>query len=285
VRLRAPTPAGPDGCPRWWAAYFATFAERARERLAGSDLPVWHAQMTREYLNLRAAYNWAMAGGDTVTAARIVLGVQRHWWRRWHFREGWDWHHRLLTTTTGRPLPDDLRAWVLNSAAFMAVMQDDYAAARPLGEESLRLGHQLDDPDLITSTLNVVGLINRTTGDLDRTRDCFSECIAIQRARGGNDRVLASALGNLAFLLVKEEQLDQARDLLAASIELDRKVGSRRGLAISLVGLGSVEVDRGDAAGARPLLTEGLDISRQIGDVFTQAYSIHISRPAGLVGG
>jgi diguanylate cyclase (GGDEF)-like protein len=265
-----------DGIAQRHAAYFAAFAERAREGLAGSDLPAWHARMTREYLNLRAAYNWAMADGDTVTAARIVLGVQRHWWRGWHVREGWDWHHRLLTTTAGRPLPDDLRAWVLNSAAFMAVMQDDYVAARPLGEESLRLGYQLADPDLIANTLNVVGLIARATGELDRARACFSECIEVQQAHGGNDRALGSALGNLAFLLVKEGDLDEAQKLLVRSVELDRKIGSLRGLAISLVGLGSVHVDLGDAAGARPLLTEGLDVSRRIGDVFTEAYSTHI---------
>jgi diguanylate cyclase (GGDEF)-like protein len=265
-----------DGIAQRHAAYFAAFADRAHDGLAGADLPTWHARTTREYLNLRAAYNRAMADGDTVTAAQIVLGVQRHWWRGWHVREGWDWHHRLLTTTAGRPLPDDVRAWVLNSAAFMAVMQDDYAAARPLGEESLRLGHQLADPDLIANTLNVVGLIARATGELDRARACFSECIAIHQAHGGNDRVLGSALGNLAFLLVKEGELDKARDLLVASVELDRRIGSLRGLGISLVGLGSVEVDRGDAAAARPLLTEGLDLSRRIGDVFTEAYSTHV---------
>jgi diguanylate cyclase (GGDEF)-like protein len=265
-----------DGIAGRHAAYFAAFAEAAHDGLAGPDLPAWQERMTREYLNLRAAYNWAMADGDRVTAARIVLGVQRHWWRGWHVREGWDWHHRLLTTTAGRPLPDHLRAWVLNSGAFMAVLQDNYVAARPLGAESLRLGYQLGDHVLIARTLNVIGLIGRATGELDRARACFSECIAIQQAHGGDDRLHAVALVNLAVLMVREEEFDEAEEHFIRSTELDRKVGNLRGLAIGLLGLASVHVDRGDAVGARPLLAEGLDVSRQLGDAFTEAYGVHI---------
>jgi len=273
-----------DGIARRHAAYFAAFAERADGR-TGPELPAWHARVIREYLNLRAAYTRSMADGDTATAARIVLGVQWHWRQGWHVREGRDWHHRLLTTAAGRPLPDDTRAWVLYSAAFLAVMQADHTDARPLGEECLRLGHRLADPHLIANALIVVGLIARATGDLDRARACFSECIAIKEAHGKNDYVLAGALGNLAFTSLMEDEPDNAHELLTRSIDLDRKLGNLGGVASSLVGLGDIQVDRGDAAGARPLLAEALDLSRQVGNVFLEAYVIHsLGRLARLDG-
>ncbi|HEU4425303.1 MAG TPA: diguanylate cyclase [Pilimelia sp.] len=274
-----------DGVAQRHAAYFATFAERADDGLGGPDLPAWHARVTREYPNLRAAFARGMADGDTVTAARIVLGVQRHWRQGWHVREGRDWHHRLLTTTSRPPLPDDMRAWVLYSAAFLAVMQDDYAAARPLGEESLRLGRHLADPELLASALNVVGLIDRATGDLDRARACFGECIAILEACGTGDRILAGALANLAYISVMADELDDAYEPLSRCAELNREAGFLRGLALNLMGLGSLQVDRGDAAGARPLLTEALDLNRQVDDVFAEVYIIHaLGRLARLEG-
>jgi len=268
-RLAAP---GDDQVPRRHAAYFAAFAERAYHGLANAEGATWYARVSREYLNLRAAYTRAMADGDTPTAARIALGMRRYWRKGWHIREGRQWHHRLLTTTTGRPLPDDVRGWLMESAAFLAVMQDDYPAARPLGEQSLRLGRQLANPDLVARALNTVGLILNATGDLDGARGCFTECVAIQQARGHHDSLLAAARGNLADIAAFDGDLDTAHELCLRTIELNRELGNLRGLAISLAILGNIHLQRGDPAAARPLLTEGMAISRQIGDPTVEGY-------------
>jgi tetratricopeptide (TPR) repeat protein len=211
--------------------------------------------------------------------------VWHHLRRGWHIHEGRDWHHRLLTTTAGQPLPDNARAWVLYSAAFLAVVQADYAAAMPLGEECLRLGRHLADDDLIASALNVVGGIARGAGDLDRARACFGECIALLQARGKDHVVLAGALSNLADMSIADGDLDEAHQLLTRSVEVERRLGDVGGLALSLSGLGNIQVDRGDPAGARPLLTEALDISRQVGDMVTEASVTHsLGRLARLDG-
>ncbi len=269
IPLAAP---GDDQVPRRHAAYFAAFAERAYHGLANAEGATWYARVSREYLNLRAAYTRAMADGDTPTAARIALGMRRYWRKGWHIREGRQWHHRLLTTTTGRPLPDDVRGWLMESAAFLAVMQDDYPAARPLGEQSLRLGRQLANPDLVARALNTVGLILNATGDLDGARGCFTECVAIQQARGHHDSLLAAARGNLADIAAFDGDLDTAHELCLRTIELNRELGNLRGLAISLAILGNIHLQRGDPAAARPLLTEGMAISRQIGDPTVEGY-------------
>src|SRR5262249_8420307 len=157
-------------------------------------------------------------------AARIVLGVKRYWQKGWHIREGREWHSRLLLAAADRPLPDDVRGWLLESAAFLAVKQDDHVAAWALGEESLRLRRDLALPDLIAKALNVVGLIARDTGDIDRARACFSECVAIQEGRGKRDGVLGAARGNLSTIALFEGDLDTARELLAGDIELSREL-------------------------------------------------------------
>jgi tetratricopeptide (TPR) repeat protein len=257
-------------------AYFAAFAERADQGLAGADGGAWYTQVSQEYLNLRAAYTRAIADGDTPAAARIVLGIKRYWHKGWHIREGREWHSRLITAATGRPLPDDVRGWVLDSAAFLAVKQDDHAAARSLSEESLRIGRDLALPDLVATALNVVGLVARDAGDIDRARACFSECVAIQEARGKRDRVLSAASGNLSTIALFEGDLDSARELLPRDVELSRELGNLRGLTLDLVALGDVHVDCGDAAAARPLLAEAVEIARQIGDICNEAYATHI---------
>ncbi|WP_186763071.1 diguanylate cyclase [Lentzea tibetensis] len=268
--------AADEGLAQRHAAYFAAFAERADKGLAGPEGASWYARVSREYLNLRAAHIWAMAERDTLTAARIVLGVTRYWQKGWHIREGREWHRRLLAEAVDRPLPDGVRGWLMESAAFLAIKQDDQAAALSLGEKSLQLGRELGDLDLVAKALNVVGLVARQSGDIDRARACFGECVEIQESRGKRDTILAAASGNLSMIALFEGDLHTARKLLLRDIELDRLLGNLRSLLLTLVGLGDVCVDLGDAAAARPLLTEAVEIGRQIGDIGGEAYALHI---------
>jgi tetratricopeptide (TPR) repeat protein len=205
-----------------------------------------------------------------------VLGIKRYWQKGWHIREGREWHNRLINAATYRPLPDDVRARLLDSAAFLAVKQDDHAAARSLSEESLRIGRDLGRPDLVAQALNVLGLVARHAGDMDRARACFSECVAIQESRGKRDNLLAAARGNLSVIALFEGDLDTARELLARDVELSRELGNLRSLTLDLIALGDVHVDRGDAASAAPLLAEAVEITRQIGDICNEAYATHI---------
>ncbi|HEX8868966.1 MAG TPA: tetratricopeptide repeat protein, partial [Lentzea sp.] len=252
-------------------AYFAEFAERADRGLGSHEGAAWFARVSSEYLNLRAAHTQA----DPVTAARIVLGINRFWQKGWHIREGREWHRRLLTDAADR-LPEGVRGRVMESAAFLAIKQDDQATALSLGEESLRIGRRIGDHDLVAQALNIVGLVARQSGDLDKARACFGECVEIEQAHGKRDNVLAAARGNLSIIARFEGDLHTARELMRHNVELDRVVGNLRTLSLDLVGLGDVCVDLGDAAAARPLLTEAVEISRQIGDMGGEAYAFHI---------
>lgn len=254
-------------------AYFAEFAERADRGLGGHDGAAWYARVSCEYLNLRAAHTQAMAGRDPLTAARIVLGVNRFWQKGWHIREGREWHRRLLAVDG---LPEGVRGRVMESAAFLAIKQDDQATALSLGEESLLIGRRLGDHDLVAQALNIVGLVARQSGDLDQARACFGECVEIEQAHGKRANVLAAARGNLSIIARFEGDLHTARELMRHNVEVDRVVGNLRTLSLDLVGLGDVCVDLGDAAAARPLLTEAVEISRQIGDMGGEAYAFHI---------
>jgi tetratricopeptide (TPR) repeat protein len=186
----------------------------------------------------------------------------------------------LLATTTGRPLPDSVRARLMQSAADLAVMQDDYPVARSLSEKALRLGRELADPDLVASALNTVGLVARQTGDLDRARAYLRECVAIQEARGAHDAALAAARSNLAFIEIFDGDADIAYELSLRNVELNRAIGNFRVLAFSLANLGLCSLKRGDIAGARPLFTEALEISQRIADPICEAY---ITRDLGRV--
>ncbi|MFS8102642.1 diguanylate cyclase [Lentzea alba] len=256
-------------------AYFAEFAERADRGLGGHDGAAWYARVSSEYLNLRAAHTQAIADRDPLTAARIVLGINRFWQKGWHIREGREWHRRLLADTVDR-LPEGVRGRVMESAAFLAIKQDDQATALSLGEQSLQIGRRLGDHDLVAQALNIVGLVARQRGDLDQARACFGECVEIEQAHGKRANVLAAARGNLSIIARFEGDLHTARDLMRDNVAADRVAGNLRTLSLDLVGLGDVCVDLGDAAAARPLLTEAVETSRQIGDMGGEAYAFHI---------
>ncbi|HEU4421863.1 MAG TPA: diguanylate cyclase [Pilimelia sp.] len=256
------------------AAYFAAFAERAGRELTGAEQVFWYARIGREYLNLRAAYTRTLAGGDLLTAARIVVGIQRYWRGGRHIGEGRDWHHRLLTAA-GPPLPELMRGQLVNSAAVLAVMQDDYAAARPWGEESLRLGRRLANSDLTATALNTVGLILKAASEFDSAIACFNECLAILERHGSNEHLVTAAHGNLSEIALIRGDLDTARRHVLLVVNRNRAKGNLRGLALNLALLGKISLRQGDGARARRLLTESWEIGRRIEDIFVAACTAH----------
>jgi diguanylate cyclase (GGDEF)-like protein len=255
-----------------FAEYFAGFAERADRELVGPGQAEWSGLVNDEYLNLRAAYEWAMSQGQESMAGRITLGLSRYWDSGRHISEGRQWHDRVLT----RPvwLPDRLRAELLASAAFLASVQDDLAATLQLGDEGLSLARGLGDHKILAQALNVVAIAARMFGDYDRARELHSEGLALCQEHDDKPGV-ASASSNLAMLAVNVGDLDTAHELGVRTLDLQRELGNTLELTLTMLNLCEVHLRRGDADRARPLVAESLELSLQLGDVFCEAAAIY----------
>jgi diguanylate cyclase (GGDEF)-like protein len=254
------------------ATHFAALADEANEQLAGPGQADWQDRVTREYLNLRAAFEWAMVNGEAGTAGRITLGIGRYWDSGRHIGEGREWYQRILATEA--PLPDRLRAELLGSAAFLAAIQNDVAVTQRLGEECVGLARELGDPKILAPALNVLGIAAEMAGDYERCRMYHHEGLALAEQQHDKPGVAAARV-NLALLALSVGDLDVAHELALLNLELERELGNTSGIALNLECLGQIKVRRGDADGARPLLTESLELSRRLGYIFYEAEAMH----------
>ena len=85
------------------------------------------------------------------------------------------------------------------------------------------------------------------------------------RANSINLRELATALNALAQLHRMEGQLNAAEPLYENVLSLARDLGDQESIAISLLNLAMVSIDRSNGERARPMLIEALSIAKQIG--------------------
>jgi predicted ATPase len=82
----------------------------------------------------------------------------------------------------------------------------------------------------------------------------------------GDKLGISVSLNNLALLADKLGDYTEARSLHQQSLEIKQALGDQRGIAYSLMNLGTVTRHQGDYTSARLLLEEGLALFRELGD-------------------
>jgi len=75
------------------------------------------------------------------------------------------------------------------------------------------------------------------------------------------------------FLVSADEALDEAQDLLAASLAYYRRIGDETNVATVLNNLAGVAIARGDADQARRYLQESLETARRVEAVYQTSYA------------
>jgi tetratricopeptide (TPR) repeat protein len=85
-------------------------------------------------------------------------------------------------------------------------------------------------------------------------------------AKNIDDKSNSLALGNIAYLLVKTGNYDEALPIFEQCLELDRKIGDRQGEGVTLNNLATTAHAKGDYDRALRYLEQSLAIQQQIGD-------------------
>jgi DNA-binding NarL/FixJ family response regulator len=302
-QLRA---AGEDGALRTrHLDWFLALAETAWPELTGPDQGQWLDHLEWEHDNLRAALAWSQEVRDPELGLRLAGALYRFWWWRGHLSEGRCWLARALERDA--PRRGQARARALNAAAVLARAQGDYAAARPLFEESLAIFRELGDRRGIANALHNLGSVSRFQGDYAGAARLFDEGLALSRELGdtwgigvalamrgalaldlgdyeragplleeslalgrklGDTWTVAGRLGMLAELAREQGQYQRARALLGEALSLAQKLGDRGCRAWLLAKLGRVACERGDYERATALCRESLPLLREGGETW-----------------
>jgi predicted ATPase/class 3 adenylate cyclase len=248
----------------------------------------WVGRVDAEIDNLRGALDFAAAAGQSQRILLATAALRDFWFTRGYITEGLT---RLENALSADIAPTPARCSALVAASMAAMMAGDDAVAREHADEAMSLADSLGDPYLsalarcqdawvltedarwseaLAILDDVVPLLrdlgawdvaiaaNRTRawmyeelGDRDRALILYTENLDHSRAQG-HRRIEARSLGVLAALAADEGRLDEARELLLGSFEIDQELGNVPFMNFDLVRFAAVYLREGKAeVGAR----------------------------------
>jgi predicted ATPase/class 3 adenylate cyclase/Tfp pilus assembly protein PilF len=225
--------------------------------------------------NLRAAWQWAAAGGRDELMARLALAsgeLLR--------RQGW-WQERLLwlrdglaaAERTGELDPNDL-ARLRYQLGYAYMDHGQFGPARQLLEASLDTCRETGDPAGEADCLNRLGNLTHFQGRFDEARLHYEDALLLRRL-AGDLAGEASLLNNLGVLAQYQGNLEEARQHFEESLEIDRQLNNLPGIMLMLNNLGRIALERGDLAGAQDLLDQSRELNAGFGDRWLLAHTLH----------
>ncbi|GCE29770.1 hypothetical protein KDA_52540 [Dictyobacter alpinus] len=253
------------------AKYFVELAERAEPQLRLGGYDHWARRFEVDLDNMRAVLEGSFGSGDVVSGVRLAAALCLFWYGNGYHVEGYQWTQRFLARLDAVPLV--YHPWFLLSAGHMAFLRDldagkqlflrmlacardlgnrqqvawalaflgytmvaEPQAALPLVEESLALFRALKHQPGIAQALNIIGEIARHSGDDDRARGAYEECLAVLKQTGETRRIVY-IYQNLSFIALHEDDAERARDLGRQGLELARTMHNRLEMAKALTAL------------------------------------------------
>ncbi len=174
--------------------------------------------------------------------------------------------------------PTDVMAWHVQKARAH-LRAGDYENTEFHAERALAgIGAGLDaslvelgrvgERPLTVDALAVAGLAQSLSGRHDRAADTLERSVALAR-ESEEPRMLAIALGSLAFALQRSDRLTEAETAHAEALSLAERAGDAGHVATTRLNLATIAHGRGDFATALAHLEAAVDMGRRSGRIST----------------
>ena len=248
--------------------YFERIARRAGNEWFGPDQVRWTHWVSDEYVNLRAALEFALTEPaektGIIAAARFLLGT--YWFVTGRFAEA----ERLLDRTLElRPEPTVERANALWLRAWIAINRGEVAQARATAVEGRQLGEHLSDARSEATATGVQGIAAYLDGDLDLAQVLLQRALDVSRSAiptSGASEIIASSISYLGAVAGTRGDVRAAIDRFRESVDLCESLGESwvRGVVLYQWALFGWQI--GDD-GAGDLLLESLRLRAQFPDI------------------
>ena len=255
---------------------YLKLAEKSKTQWRGPRQKEVFDQLETEHDNLRAALEWSKLHPDLAEAGlRFGSALWRFWEIQGHLREG----RQFLTDLLALPAAQShtiARAKALYGAGYLAMMQGtekNFIASEGLMNESLRIAHELGEPQLIANGIYGFGILARYRGDNERAVEQLEESLTLFRQLGDHVGTYIS-LYNLAEVATARGDYEQAQKLHEESLVLKREQGDEWSIANSLMSLAILARLQGNYPQAIHLIQEGLALFQKIGDRTNIAFSL-----------
>ena len=248
-------------CADYYLSRCAHFAVEGRHRL----LP-WLAWMELEIDNVRAVLRRCMDRGDSRRGIDLASRLIWYWATR-GTTEGVRWLDELLAGEAG---PAE-HPWVYFVRGFLAVLQNDPAAARPALEHGVIAARAAGQLDALSQSLAMASIAANVAGDRASSGRLLDEA-----------RVVADGLDDLGTTLMLHQalalnglldgDLGAVRSAASQGALLSREAGDLYSLGMMLLNQGFAALISGDLRASGQGLAEGLRIARQLDDRVAQCH-------------
>lgn len=123
---------------------------------------------------------------------------------------------------------------------------------------------ELDDKQGIADSLNNLGLVYCSKGDLDQALEYHQRSLIIWEELGNRTNI-AKSLNNLGNAYQLKDDLDQALECLQQSLAIKEEQGNRQDIALTVNNLGEIYRGKGDLDQALEYYQRSLAISEELG--------------------
>jgi predicted ATPase/DNA-binding CsgD family transcriptional regulator len=251
--------------------WYLRLAEEGAPRMGGPGERDWLDTLEQERDNASAALAWAIGEGLAEDAAQLALALWPFWQARWYLREGQQWLEQIVALGEHTPLAPATRARLLNALGVIAHTLGHFDRAGVCHGEAIRLWRELGDLDGLAIALLDHGWHYFYQSNLEQTRACADESLALAR-QVGNRRTIAAALYLRASApaLARTRWPSQAEPFildLEECLQIWRELGDATSVASALSVLALGEVDAGNFERAKLLLAEALASHIQMGAI------------------
>lgn len=251
--------------------FFFKLVEEAEPKLKSPEETLWLERLEREYENLRAALEWAMAKASVEVRLNFAANLSWFWTVRGYYGEASAWLDSALTGSSNASA--STRAKALHALGWAVNARGDYGRALTLFEESLALYRQVGDRSGIAFVLNALGVWASFQGDDAKAKPLYEESLALRRELGDKWGI-AQTLQNFAFIALEESDYARAEALYKEALALWRELGDIRGVARMQSGLAKIAQRQGDYEQAAALGTEALSQLLEVGDKWSFAQGL-----------
>jgi predicted ATPase/DNA-binding SARP family transcriptional activator len=219
-----------------FAQHFTTLFQSVADQMTGAgDLVIAARRLFEvEHDNVRALLEWSLGADASASrgAERVRTGQAfcADLWRLWtdggHIVEGRSWAERAVAKS---PDPDSIVLMrCLTMLAEFALLQNEFARGRDMAARAVAMGRRLGDQEGLAGALTILGRCEHNLRNVDMARAVFDETITLAGLIPDQQRLLAAALGALAYMEMGEGRYERSLELQAAALEISGELADER---------------------------------------------------------
>jgi len=254
--------------------WYRGVVDRACAEWFGPRQGAWAQTLQRDHANLRTALEYCLSEPGEIGIGLQMAGLPWFLWIACGFMtEGRFWLQRALQTSHE---PTHERAWALATGAYVAALQGDEDSAASYLNESLQIGHQLDERDVIAYATHLMGLRGFLNGDLRGAIEQFRSALELYADAGLPADYPNGLRVQLAMAHLLLDDVNEAWQILEETYERCERAGESWLLSNAIYGRGFVKLTRGEFDNAEQDLREALKIKRSFHDTLGVAFVLDV---------